>query len=90
MLIDVLTDVEVIVVGVTVNVLKWALPVPYSVDVPSDVAVDLFMDALPVAMFRVLSGIGIEVLADVTANALVVVITSLKFGVLTSLEELGR
>ena len=84
--VSVLADVEIIVMGFIVTVLKCALPMPYSVDVPSDLAVDLFMDASAGVMCGVLNGIGIEVLADATANALAVVITSLKLGVLTSLE----
>ena len=74
--IEVLPDVEVIMVGVILNVLKVALPVSYSVDVSSDVAVDLFMDAV---MLAVLPGIDTEALADMSDNAVAVVITALEF-----------
>ena len=83
--IDVLTDVKIIVVGLVVNVLKFALPVAYSVDdVPSDVCGDLFMAGM---ILDVLPGIGVEVLTDVSANAFAVVTTALEFPVSTSLEE---
>ena len=71
---DVWVDVEIIVVCPIVIVLKFALSVSYSaVDVPSGVAV---MDALAGVMLGVVNGIGIEVLADVNANAFAVVMTS--------------
>ena len=79
--IGVLADVEIIMAGVAVIVLKFALPVSYSVDVPSDVAVDLFMDGLADVMLCVLNGISIEVLADVSVNTFGVVMTTLAFPV---------
>ena len=75
---DLLVNVEFLVVATTVIVLKFALTVSYSADVPSDVAVDLFMDGLTGVMLCVLNGIGIEVFADVNANAFEVV-TALAF-----------
>ena len=91
MVIGVLADVEIFVVGVIVSVLKFAFSVSYSVDVPSsDVAVDLFMDALTDVMLAVLTGIDIDELADVGANAFAVVITALEFPVSTPLEEFSR
>ena len=74
LVIDVLDGVENIVVGVIVIVLKFALPVSCSVDVLSDVAVDLFMDTL----------------ADVSTNAFAVVMTVLEFPVSTKLEGFSR
>ena len=68
--------VEVLVIDV------FALPVSYALDAPSDVSVDLFMDAL---VFGVLSGIGVEVLADVSASIFAVAMTALAFPVLKSL-----
>ena len=66
---DVLDDTEIIVVGVIENVLKFALTVSYSVDVSSDVAVGLSMDALAGVMFEVLSALGIIVTcADSTSE----------------------
>ena len=81
--VTVLVDVEFIVLAVSAIVLKFALAVTYSADVSSDVAVDLFMDALAGVMLRVLTGISIEVLvlADVSANAFGVVMTTLAFPV---------
>ena len=73
--------VEVLVIDV------FALPVSYALDAPSDVSVDLFMDAL---VFGVLSGIGVEVLTDVNTNVFAVVMVALKFPVLTALEEFSR
>ena len=70
---DVLTDVEIIALSVTVIVLKFALAVSFSVDLPSDVTFGLFMDGLAGAMLCVLNGIGIRVFADVNANAFEVV-----------------
>ena len=67
--IGVLIDVQFIDVGVLVVIdLKFALSVSYSVCVSSDVAVDLFVD--------VLTGIGIEVLADANANIFAVPVSS--------------
>ena len=84
-------DVEMIVVGVIVIVLKFALPVSYStVDVPSDLAVDLSMDALTGAMLGVLTGIGIEALSDVNAKVFAVVIIALEFPLSTPVEEFSR
>ena len=91
LVIDVLTDVEIIVVGAIVIVLKFALPVSYSVDVSSsDVTVDLFMYALAGVMIAVLNGIGIGVLTDFIANTFAVVMTALEFPVSTPLEGLSR
>ena len=88
---DVLADVEIIVVGIIVIVLKFALPVSYSVDMPSsDVSLDLFMDALADAMLASLTGIGIGMLVDVGANAFAVAMTALEFPVSTPLEEFSR
>ena len=84
--IDVLVDV-----GDIVMVLKFAFPVSYSVDVSSSgVAVDLFMDELTDVTIAALAGIGIDVLADVSANAFTVVMTALEFPVSTPLEEISR
>ena len=88
--IGVMTDVEIIVIGVVVIVLKFALPVPYSVDVPSGVAVDLFMASSPGVMLGVRAGIGTEVLADVNANAFTAAMTALEFPVPSPLEECSR
>ena len=83
LLIEVLADVKISVVDAIVIVLKFALSVLYSVDVPSDVNVDLLTDGV---MFSALSGICIELLVDVNANAFVVVMTDLDFPVSTPLE----
>ena len=88
LVIDVLADVEIIVVGAIVIVLKFALLVSYCVDVPSsEVDVDLFIDALAGAILGVLPGFGIEALADVNAIAFAVVMTALEFPMPTTLEE---
>ena len=76
LVLDVLTGEGIIVSAI---VLKFALPVSYSVDVPSGVVVGFFMDALADVMIIILSGIGIEVLSDVNANALAVVMAALEF-----------
>ena len=87
----VLADVEIIVVGAIVIVVKFVLPVSYSVNVSSSgVTVGLFMDALAGSMLGVLTGIGVEVLSDVSTNAFAVVITALEFPVSTPLEEFSR
>ena len=84
--IDVLADVEIIALGVIVIVLKFVLPVTYSVDVSSGVDIDLFMDALVGVMIGVLTGIGIEVLAAMGVNTFAA-ITLLKCPMGTPLEE---
>ena len=72
----------IIVVGVIVIVLKFVFPVSYSVSVSSSgVAVDLFMDALADVTIAVLAGIGMDVLA---------VMTALEFPVSTPLERVSR
>jgi hypothetical protein len=81
LVIDVLVDVEIIVVGVIVIVLKFVLPVSYSVNVTSGVVFDLFADGLTGVMLSVLPGIGIEVLAGVNTNAFPVTMNALKFPV---------
>ena len=71
-MIDLLTDVEIELLGVVVNVLKFTLTVSSSVDAPSDVDFDVFMDVLAVGA---LVGIGTEVLTDVSAKTFTVVMT---------------
>ena len=89
--IGVLANVEIIVVSVISIVLKFALPPPsYFVDVPSDVAVDLFADALTSAILCVLIRIGNEVLADESAKDFAVLTTTLEVPVTTPVEEFGR
>ena len=56
----------------------------------SDVAVDLFVDALAAVMIAVLTGIGIEMLSNVAANAFAVVMTALEFPVSTPSKEFSR
>ena len=87
LIMNVLADVEVIVVGFVLNVLKFTLPVSCSVYVSSDVAVDLSMDSL---ILNVLTGISIEVLADVNANDFAVAMTALEFPVSTPLDDFSR
>ena len=85
LVINAFSDVEIIVVGVILNVLKPTLTVSYSsVDVSSDVDVDLSMGAL---MLDLLSGIVFEVLADVSANAFAVVMNAFEFLVSPSSED---
>ena len=71
-------------------VLKFVLTVPYSVDVSSGVAVDMFIDSLAGVTFAVLIGIGIEVMADVNPNTFAGIMTALKFPMSTPLEEFSR
>ena len=90
LVIGVCIEVKLIVVGVIVIFLKCALPVSYSVDaITSNVDVDFFVDLLTDIMLVVLPGIGVEVLADVNANAFTVV-TVLEFPVSTPLEGFSR
>ena len=71
LIIRVLADVEIIVAGAIVIVLKLALPVSYSADASSSaVAVDLFKDAL----------------AGVDANVFAVAMTALDMPVPTPVE----
>ena len=74
------TEVDIIVVVVTAIV-----------DAPSsDVSVEFFMDALAGVMLAVLTGIDIEVMPEVNANAFAVAITALELPVSTTLEEFSR
>ena len=84
--IGVLVDVKV-AVGFIVIVWKFPLSALYAVDVPSDG--DLFMDALTGVMFRVLTGIDIELFADVNLNVFAV-LADLNFPVSASLKEFCR
>ena len=83
--IDLLANVEIMVVGAIVIAFKFDLA--YSV---ADMDVDLFMGALAGARIDFLSGLGIEVLAVVSANAFAVAIAALEFPVPTPLEECSR
>ena len=80
-------DVAIIVVGVVVVILNFALSISYSVDVPSDVAADLFMDALAAAMLGVLTVIGVESFADMNATVSTVALPALEVRMSTKLEE---
>ena len=66
--IDLLTNVEIMVVGAIVVALKFVLACSVA-----DMDVDLSMGASAGARIGVLPGLGIEVLADVSANAFEVV-----------------
>ena len=88
--IDVLADEDIIVVGVTVIFLKFAVIASFSVDVSSDVSVNFFVDALIDVILGILTDISIEVLADVNTNAFAVVMTALEFRVSTPPGELNR
>ena len=90
LVIDVLTGVGIIVVGDIVIVLNFASPESYSVDSPSRMAVDLFMDMSSDVTLGFLPAIGIEVLADVNANDFTVAMTVLEFTVSTPLEGFSR
>ena len=63
-----------VVVDVVAIALGFDVAAPYSIDVLSDVAVDLPMDALVVVIIGVPPGIGVNVLADVNAFAVVMTV----------------
>ena len=88
--IGVLADVEIMAVAVLVIVLKFVLAVPYSVDVSSGVDVGMFINASADVMLAVLTGIGIEVMADVNPNTFAGVMTALEFSVTKPLAEFSR
>ena len=90
MFIGVLADVENVVAGVIVTVFRFSLTVSNTVDVPSGVAVDLFMDELAGVMLAVLPDITIEVLTGVNGNAFAVIMTALEFSMSSTLEEFSR
>ena len=73
--IDVLTDAEIIEVGIIVIALKFAFTESYSVRAPSDVGVGLFMMNASVDVL----------LADVTANAFTGIIAAVGCPVSTEL-----
>lgn len=97
-IIDMVATAEVLVIKVLTGIvgvviasdLKFALPASYSVDVSSNVTVDFFMCALAGVMFGVLTGICIELLADVSASALAVVMAALEFPMSTPLDGFSR
>ena len=78
LVIGMLADVEIVVAGVIAIAL-------YAADVPSDVAVNSFMDELTGVMLVGLPGIGIEVFVDANTYAFAVV-TVLEFPVSIRLE----
>ena len=86
----IISMVSVVEVLVIVFVWKSALPVSCSVDMPSGVDADLFMDEEAAKMRGVITRIVIEVFTDVSANAFAVIVTALEFPVSTPLEEFGR
>ena len=90
LVIAVLADVGLIVVRDIVIPLKLVVSVSYNVGVPAARDFDLLMDAATGAMLGVLPEVGIEMLADVNANAFAVLITAFEFPVSTPLEELSR
>ena len=72
---DMLAEVLIsVVVDVVAIALGFDVAAPYSVDVLSDVAVDLPIDALVVVIIGVPPGIGVNVLADVNAFAVVMTV----------------
>ena len=85
-------DVEMIVAGVIVIVLKFALTVSCSIDVSSSGAtVELSMDAnIAGAMLGVLVASGIEALSDVNAKVFAVVIIALEFPLSSPVEDFSR
>ena len=88
--IGVLTDVEIIVVGVIVIVLKLEESVSYSVYAMSGAEVDLLMDefagVLADIILGVLSGTGDDVFVDVNVNVFAGVAT-VRFGISAPLER---
>ena len=86
----IISMVSVVEVLVIVFVWKSALPVSCSVDMPSGVDADLFMDEEAATMRGVITRIVIEVFTDVSANAFAVIVTALEFPVSTLLEGFGR
>ena len=73
--------VVIIAVGIVESVSNVALPES------SDVAVDLFRDALARVLLGIMTGFGVEVLVDMNANAVTVVVTVLEFPMSSTMEE---
>ena len=88
--IDVLTDVDLIVVGVIAIALKLVVSVSYTVGVPAARAFGLFKDALADVIVGILTTIGVEVLADGNTNAFAVAMAALEFPVSTPLGGFSR
>ena len=86
----IISMVSVVEVLVIVFVWKSALPVSCSVDMPSGVDADLFMDEEAATTRGVITRIVIEVFTDVSANAFAVIVTALEFPVSIPLEGFGR
>ena len=86
--VGVLTNVDVVAVGVIAIVLTFALTESCSVYVSSGITIDSFVEALAGVMLDVLSEIGVEELADV--NTFAFRMTALEFPVPIPLEELSR
>ena len=84
---NMLVDIEIIVVAAVSNVFKIFVPVPYSEDMLSDVAVDISIKALSGVMIGVVVlDISVDVLFGVSTNIFVVMMTALR-GVTSALVE---
>ena len=79
LVIGVLTDVELIVLSVSVIALRFVVTVSFPADVPR--AVDLSKDAVADVMLGVLPKSSIGVMTDVNTNPVPVVISGLEFSV---------
>ena len=83
---DLLAGVDVIIVCMIEIFLTFVSTVPSSVDVPSDVAVDLSMNAWPATTLGVLAGLSVKVLSGVSANAFGAAMIASEFFVPTILD----
>ena len=83
--IDTLSGVEIIVVAVALK--KFAVSIPFFVDVLSNMVVDTLTDALDTVIMGCVADIGVEVLADANGNVFTSLTTALEFAVPEPLRE---
>ena len=76
-----------VVAAVVIALKKFAVPIPFFIDVLSNTVVDTLIDALDNVIMGFVADIGVEVLADANGNVFTSLMTALEFAVLKSLRE---
>ena len=76
-----------VVAAVVIALKKFAVPIPFFIDVLSNMVVDTLIDALDNVIMVFVADIGVEVLADANGNVFTSLMTALDFTVSKSLRE---
>ena len=92
--VDMLVDAEIIVVAAVGIVLKFVVPVSYTVDMLSDTVIDVLIEVLTGVWARVIVGvavtsIGTDAVVGVNVNIFADVVTTLRGATPETVEELG-